>query len=128
MDNPFSSGQCTHYAWKRFKQLTGIELEFPKGQGDAGRWLDTCQNPTSEVGRIYSSTRLRDDSVAVFPNHVCIVEEVIDKVDPETNEETPMVTFSGANDSNYIDGEKVYMKQEKFVNKYGGLKGILYAK
>lgn len=35
MANPFKEGQCTHYAWDKFLELTGVELPVTK---DAAKW------------------------------------------------------------------------------------------
>lgn len=44
MDNPFSSPQCTWYAWKRMKEATGLEITFDSGSRNGGDWFTRANN------------------------------------------------------------------------------------
>ena len=74
--NPFSTGQCTWWAYKRWTQLLGYEPQFIRG--NAGGWYDNCTAAGFEHG-----SEPRVGAIACWNNgygddtgHVAIVEEV----------------------------------------------------
>lgn len=74
--NPFSTGQCTWWAYKRWTQLLGYEPQFIRG--NAGGWYDNCTAAGFERG-----SEPRVGAIACWNNgygddtgHVAIVEEV----------------------------------------------------
>ena len=74
--NPFSTGQCTWWAYKRWTQLLGYEPQFIRG--NAGGWYNNCTAAGFERG-----SEPRVGAIACWNNgygddtgHVAIVEEV----------------------------------------------------
>jgi Surface antigen len=95
--NPYSSPNCTWYAWGRAKEVTGVSL--PTSWGDAGDW------PVS------SSSIPKDNSIAVWTDagagHVAYVESV--------NVSAGTMTISEANyDSEHNTLPYAYHYDDKF--------------
>ena len=71
-DNPYPTGQCTWYCWKRAKEKLGIEL--PSDLGHAYNWYSAAS------GRYPVGAEPRADSIIVMSGngygHVAYVEEV----------------------------------------------------
>lgn len=73
--NPYSYGQCTWYAWGRYKELCGVSLP---SWGNAGTWLDKAKKAGYSTG-----STPKEGAIACWntgngfdDGHVAVVEEV----------------------------------------------------
>ena len=122
-ENGYSKGQCTWYAYGRFAEVTGIDLNL--GTGNAKDWLDVCNDDRVYIER--DTSKISAPAIAVdykpkdlgHPGHVTFIEHVtydeygnpVDVYFTESNWDT-----NGRYDEG-TDGVVKKLSYSKFINR-----------